>query len=77
MKTSRDDLARMLSELSEEALRYVERPILGAYYYTDGRDPDQLSDDDSNRFQLIGAALHEDEETIQSLWAWLHMIRKH
>jgi len=66
----RQDLMRMLSELSDEALKYVWLPVLGAYLYTDQRDPDVLSDEDFNRFCLIAAGINRPYETVQKLVNW-------
>ena len=63
--TSKERLIQMLSELSEDALAYVERPILGAYYYSDGRDAARLSNDDVYRFGLIVAAANGSEKLVR------------
>lgn len=56
IKTARSLLSKILSELSDEALEYVYRPIMYAYLWTDGRGHDQLTDDDMHRIQLYAAA---------------------
>lgn len=56
IKTARSLLSKILSELSDEALEYVSRPIMYAYLWTDGRGHDQLTDDDMHRIQLYAAA---------------------
>lgn len=58
IKTARSLLSKILSELSDEALEYVYRPIMYAYLWTDGRGRghDQLTDDDMHRIQLYAAA---------------------
>lgn len=72
---SRAELARMLSELSTaDALEYVWRPIVYAYYLTDCRDPDRLSDDDFMRAGLIGAAAHGSPDLVSSLDSWRRFV---
>lgn len=56
IKTARSLLSKILSELSDEALEYVYRPIMYAYLWTDGRGHDQLTDDDMHRIQLYAAS---------------------
>ena len=56
IKTARSLLSKILSELSDEALEYVYRPIMYAYLWTDGRGHDQLTDDDMHRIHLYAAA---------------------
>ena len=67
MQEARTTLAKMLLALSGEALEYVWRPIIYAYYYSDGRDPDRLTNDDVKRLGLIGAAAHGGEELVSRL----------
>ena len=67
MEEARITLTKMLLALSDDALEYVWRPILYAYYYTDDRDPDRLSEEDSIRFSLIGAAAHDSSEMVSML----------
>lgn len=62
---TRPELLRMLTELSDEALAYVWRPIVYACYHTDGRDGDRLTDEDAMRMSLIGAAAHESAEFVK------------
>lgn len=64
---SRPELLQMLAELSDEALAYVWRPIVYAYYHTDGRDGDRLTDEDAMRMSLISAAAHESAEFVERL----------
>lgn len=56
---TRNQLADMLLELSDDALEYIKLPILGAYYWTDQHDADRMTLDDSERFHLIGTAIHD------------------
>ena len=64
---ARTTLTKMLLALSDEALEYVWRPIVYAYYYTDQRDPDRLTDDDVKRLSLIGVATHSGEKLVSRL----------
>ncbi len=73
---ARAGLMRMLSELSVDALEYVWRPIVYAYYYTDYHDMDMLTDDDSKRFDLIGAAAHGSPEFISRLDDWMITLQQ-
>lgn len=61
----RQELQQMLAALSDEALAYVWRPIVYAYYHTDGRDGDRLTDEDAMRMSLIGTAAHESTEFVK------------
>ena len=67
VQKARTTLTKMLLALSDEALEYVWRPIVYAYYYTDQRDPDRLTDDDANRLSLIGTAAHGGEGLVSRL----------
>ena len=67
MLETRLNLTKMLLALSDDALEYVMRPIVYAYYYTDGRDPDRLTDDDVKRLSLIGVAAHSEEKLVSRL----------
>lgn len=65
MLHARVELMRLLTELSDDALEYVWRPIAYAYYWTDGHDMNILSEDDIKRFHLIVAAAYESSETVR------------
>lgn len=67
MLETRLNLTKMLLALSDDALEYVWRPIIYAYYYTDQRDPDRLTDDDAKRLSLIGVAAHRGEKLVSRL----------
>ena len=67
MEEARITLTKMLLALSDDALEYVWRPIVYAYYYTDQRDPDRLTDDDVKRLSLIGVATHSGEKLVSRL----------
>ena len=67
MEKARITLTKMLLNLSDDALEYVWRPIVYAYYYTDQRDHDRLTDDDVKRLSLIGVAAHSGEELVSRL----------
>ena len=47
------ELMRMLTELSDDALKFVWRPIAYAYYFTDDHNADILTGDDVDRLWLI------------------------
>lgn len=64
MFRARVELMKMLTELSDDALKYVWRPIAYAWHYTDGNDPDVMADDDLNRMCLVGAVAHESQGVI-------------
>ncbi len=72
---ARVGLMKMLSELSVDALEYVWRPIVYAYYLTDDNNPDALSDEDVNRFDLIGAAAHDSSEFVSRHNDWRRAIQ--
>ncbi len=67
---ARAGLIRMLSELSVDALEYVWRPIVYAYFLTDDNNPDAISDEDANRFDLISVAAHGSPEFVSRLNDW-------
>ena len=67
MEEARITLTKMLLALSDDALEYVWRPIIYAYYYTDQRDPDRLTDDDVKRLSLIRVATHSGEKLVSRL----------
>ena len=73
MEKARITLTKMLLNLSDDALEYVWRPIIYAYY-TDQRDPDRLTDDDVKRLSLIRVATHSGEKLVSRLdavqWAY-------
>lgn len=73
---ARANLIQMLSELSADALEYVWRPIVYAYYYTDNRDADTLTDDDSKRLSLIGVAAHGSSELVSRLNSWSFWLQR-
>lgn len=56
MKKAKEELMKMLADLSDNALQYVWRPIAYAYYMTDDHGIDLLTDEDVNRFGLIISA---------------------
>lgn len=70
IERAREELIKMLTELSDFALRYVWRPIVYAYCLTDGCDPDCLTNDDAERFSLIGVAAYESPEFVNRLSSW-------
>ncbi len=72
---ARIELLRMLSELSAEALEYVWRPIVYAYYWTDDRNQALLTDDDRNRFSLISVAEYGSPKLVSRLNDWRRAIQ--
>ncbi len=50
---ARVSLIRMLTELSEDALDYVWRPIVYAYNWVDAHDMNSMTKDDDNRLGLL------------------------
>lgn len=73
---ARDSLLRMFSELSVEALEYVWRPIVYAYYWSDDRDKGILTADDYNRLTLISSAAHDSPEIVGELSARQEHLRR-
>lgn len=69
---NREILSQMLNKLSDDALEYVRLPILGAYLWTDQHEPEMLTDEEYDRFSLLGAAVHEPIERVQKLLDWDH-----
>lgn len=67
MCRARVELMKILAELSDEALEYVWRPIVYAYYWTDGHDQVILSEDDRERMLLICVVAHESPEFVNKL----------
>lgn len=63
---TRSQLAEMLLELSDDALEYVKLPLLCAYYWTDQRDGERLNQNDLDRFSLIGSAIHDPIDFVES-----------
>ena len=55
-------LMRMLTELSNDAMKLVWRPITYAYYFTDSHGADTLNDDDLDRLGLIVSAATDPAE---------------
>lgn len=68
--TARSTLQKILSELSDEALVYVWRPIMYAYLWTDGHGHDRITDDDICRIHLSGMIAHGSPEAVESLDKW-------
>ena len=73
---TREELVQMFFELAEDAFHYVWRPILYAYNWVEGRNPECLTDDDVYRLNLIGAAANWNKEQIEELNRWRLMISK-
>lgn len=74
--TARSILSKILSELSDDALVYVWRPIMYAYLWTDGNDHDRLTDDDMRRIHLSGMIAHGSPEAVERLDKWVLAIER-
>lgn len=70
IKTARSLLSKILSELSDEALEYVYRPIMYAYLWTDVHGHDQLTDDDMHRIHLYGVIANASPQVVEQLDMW-------
>ena len=66
----RTRLAQILSELSDEALAYVWRPIVYAYLWTDGHGHDRITDDDMRRINLYEMIAYGSPEAVKRLDKW-------
>ena len=64
---ARVELIRMLAELSDDALKYVWRPISYAYYWTDAHDHSVITDDDINRIRLVGVVANGSLQVVDYL----------
>ena len=73
---ARSILQKILSELSDEALVYVWRPIMYAYLWTDGNDHDRLTDDDMRRIRLSGMIAHGSPEAVERMDKWVLAIEQ-
>lgn len=67
MFRARVELMRMLTELSDDALEYVWRPIAYAWHHSDQNDPDVMTDDDMKRMLLIIAVAHDKPDVIYTV----------
>lgn len=74
--TARSILSKILSELSDDALVCVWRPIMYAYLWTDSHDHDRLTDDDMHRIHLSGMIAHGSPEAVESLDEWRLAIER-
>ncbi len=73
----RVELMRMFTELSDEALAYVWRPIAYAYFHTDEHNPEVLTSDDMKRMGLIRMTAHGSPEEVDELDSWrVHVARR-
>lgn len=64
MYRARVELMKMLTELSDDAIEYVWRPIAYAWHYTDFNDPDVMTEEDLDRMCLVGAVAHGSQTVI-------------
>lgn len=76
MKTARSFLSKILSELSDEALEYVYRPIMYAYLWTDFHDHDRLTDDDMHRIHLSGMIAHSSPKAVERMDELCHAVER-
>ncbi len=79
MKRAKAELMKMLSELSNDALKYVWRPIAYAYYWTDEHGEELMTDDDVRRMNLICVVAHESPGYVDKLVrarGWLDGCRR-
>lgn len=67
IEPARKKAADRIMSLSPCALGYVLKPIEWAYNWTDGHDQDSMSDEDSSRYMLIAAALHDNMRVVELL----------
>ena len=74
VKTARSLLSKILSELSDEALAYVYRPIMYAYLWTDAHDHDRLTDDDMRRIHLSGVIANAPPHVVERLDMWRRAV---
>lgn len=59
---------KLLLDLSPDALGYVLKPIRWAWAWMDQNDPDSMSEEDTMRFSLIAAGVHENPLFITRLY---------
>lgn len=64
MLRARMELMRMLTELSDNALEYVWRPITYAHCLTDGHSIGTMTHKDMDRFGLIASAANDSPEVV-------------
>lgn len=64
------ELMKMLTELSDDALKYVWRPIAYAWYYADSNNPDALTDDDLGRIVLLGSIANDNPYVVSRTCVW-------
>lgn len=69
-------LMRMLTELSDDAMKLVWRPIAYAYYFTDDHGADTLTNDDLDRLGLIVSAATDPTEVAHEVNLYLASIHR-
>lgn len=62
---SREKLMDILSKLNDNSLKYVWRPIMYAYLWTEQADPDSLTDDDMERIKLYIAIANGPDDDVK------------
>lgn len=75
-RQTRSVLQEILSDLSDEALVYVWRPILYAYCWTDAHGHDLMTDDDMRRIGLSGMIANGSPEAVERLEKWRLAIER-
>lgn len=73
---ARSILVKILSELSDEALVYVWRPIMYAYLWTDGHGQNRLTDDDMYRLHLSGMIANGSPAAVERLDKWRRAVER-
>lgn len=62
---SREKLMDVLSKLNDNSLKYIWRPIMYAYLWTEQADPDSLTDDDMERIKLYIAIANGPDDDVK------------
>ena len=75
-RQARSVLHEILSDLSDEALAYVWRPIVYAYLWTDAHGHDLMIDDDMYRIGLYGMIANGSPEAVERLDKWRLTIER-
>ena len=75
-RQARSVLHEILSDLADEALAYVWRPIVYAYLWTDAHGHDLMTDDDMRRIGLSGMIANGSPEAVERLDKWRLAIEK-
>lgn len=76
MFRAKAELMRMLTELSDDALRLVWRPIVYAYYFTDDHNAMALTGDDVDRLGLISSAAIDPSDVTHEVSLYCSDVRR-